>query len=65
MCFGELHYARIEGRIALTEYTQRIAAHFGGLRHEADEDYVPAGFEEEIKGVVLSPDFKPLDEDRK
>lgn len=69
MCFEELYYAKKEGQIGLEDYMQQLVAHYGGLRHEADEDgkrpYFPPGFEEEVRDVVLHPEFQPLNKDRK
>lgn len=66
MCFKELYYAREEGRIELNDYILQLVAHYGGLRHETDVEgkrpYFPPCFEEEVRDVVLSPEFQSLDE---
>ncbi|KAH7339220.1 hypothetical protein BKA66DRAFT_507006, partial [Pyrenochaeta sp. MPI-SDFR-AT-0127] len=66
LCFDEALKARISGEIELEESLRHIVAHYGGLRHHADAEgqrlYIPAGFETEVRDVVLSENFQPLDD---
>jgi hypothetical protein len=68
-CFKEAYDARISGDIGLEELLRHIVAHYGGLRHPADavgqRPYIPAGFEKQVRELVLSEDLKPLDDDSK
>ncbi|KAF1842948.1 uncharacterized protein K460DRAFT_396379 [Cucurbitaria berberidis CBS 394.84] len=67
LCFREAYDARLSGRIELEESLIHTVAHYGGLRHQTDAEgqrpYIPAGFENEVRKLVLSQNFQPLDED--
>ncbi|KAF1839131.1 hypothetical protein BDW02DRAFT_564114 [Decorospora gaudefroyi] len=67
LCFEEARNARISGGIQLEECLRHIVAHYGGLRHEADAEgqrpYIPSGFEDEVRNLLLSEDIQPLDDD--
>lgn len=67
ICFREAYDLRKEGRIQLEEYLKRIVAHYEGHRHETDAEgnrpFLYAGFEDEVRQIVLGTDFQPLDED--
>lgn len=67
LCFKEAQDARKSGEIGLEEFLKNVVAHYGGLRHQADTEgqraYILKGFEYEVREVVLSEDFRPLDED--
>lgn len=69
LCFKEARDARISGSIELEEFLSHIMAHYGGLRHQADAEgqrpYIPAGFENEVRNLVLSENIQPLDDDSK
>jgi hypothetical protein len=67
LCFKEAREARANGDINLDQYVRHIVVHYGGLRHEADAEgkrpWFPAGFEDEVRKIVLSEHFRPLEED--
>jgi hypothetical protein len=66
LCFKEARDARISGEIELEEFLRHIVAHYGGLKHQADVEgqrpHIPAGFEKEVRNLVLSENFQPLDD---
>ena len=66
ICFREAYDLRTEGRIQLEEYLKHIVAHYEGMRHETDAEgnrpFLYAGFEDEVRKIVLGKDFEPLNE---
>jgi hypothetical protein len=71
LCFKEAHEARLSGSIDLEEFLRHIVAHYGGLRHQTDEEgarpYIPGWsfFEDAVREIVLRDTFQPLDNDGK
>jgi hypothetical protein len=67
LCFKEARDARANGEINLDQYLRHIMAHYRGLRHMTDAEgqrpWFPAGFEDEVREIVLNEDFRPLEED--
>lgn len=66
ICFREAYDLRSEGQLELEDYLEHIVAHYGGHKHGTDAEgkqpYLYAGFEYEVREIVLSKDFQPLDE---
>jgi hypothetical protein len=69
LCFKEARDAHISGGIELEEYLHHIVSHYTGLRHSEDAEgqrpWFYAGFEDEVRKLVLSENYQPLDEDGK
>ncbi|KAF1976751.1 hypothetical protein BU23DRAFT_430531, partial [Bimuria novae-zelandiae CBS 107.79] len=66
LCFQEAYDARASGRIDLDAYLTHIVAHYRGLRHESDEEakrrWLPSGFDDEVRDILLSEDYQPFDD---
>lgn len=69
LCFREAYDARVSGKVKLEEFLNHIVAHYKGLRHQEDAEdkrpYLPVGFEDEVRKLVLGGDFQPLDDESK
>jgi hypothetical protein len=69
LCFKEARDAHISGGIELEEYLHRIVSHYASLRHSEDAErqraWFCAGFEDEVRKLVLSENYQPLGEDGK
>jgi hypothetical protein len=67
LCFKEAHDARISGEIGLEEFLRHIAAHYGGVRHQADAEgqrpYIPSLFERDVSRIALNENMQLLDDD--
>jgi hypothetical protein len=66
LCFNELYDARKSGAIELEAFLTHIVAHYGGLRHDEDTEgkrpFIYRSFETEVRNLVLSENFRPLDD---
>lgn len=71
LCFKEAFEAWESGDIDLEEYLRHIVAHYSGLRHAGDIEgqrpyiYGGFGFLNDVRNLVLSDKFQPLDDDSK
>ncbi|PVH91996.1 hypothetical protein DM02DRAFT_485042, partial [Periconia macrospinosa] len=67
LCFKEAQNGLGSGEIEREAYLGHIVAHYGGLRHEEDAEgqrpYLSPGFEREVREIVLSENYRPLEND--